>query len=82
MTDGTNEQDMATGDGAQEAQDQGQDPAEAIKAIIRATVSASGEPDPETLPHLIRQQLEGHASGDIDVDAYVEEVLAEMRRAS
>lgn len=58
-----------------------QDPAEAIKAIIRATVSAAGEPDPETLPHLVRQQLEGHASGDIDVDAYVEKVLAEMRQA-
>ena len=69
MTDGTNDRD---GD---------QDPAEAIKAIIRATVSAAGEPDPETLPHLIRQQLEGHVSGDIDVDAYVEKVMAEMRQA-
>ena len=58
-----------------------QDPAEAIKAIIRATVSAAGEPDPATLPHLVRAQLEGHASGDVDVDAYVEQVLKEMREA-
>ena len=58
-----------------------QDPKEAIKAIIRATVSASGEPDPATLPHLVRAKLEGHATGDMDVDAYVREVMAEMRKA-
>lgn len=69
----------APGDG--EGQDTAQDPAEAIRAIIRATVSAAGEPDPDTLPHLVRQQLEGHATGDMDVDAYVKKVLREMREA-
>ena len=58
-----------------------QDPKEAIRAIIRATVSASGEPDPATLPHLVRSKLEGHATGDVDVDAYVREVMEEMRKA-
>ena len=58
-----------------------QDPKEAIRAIIRATVSAAGEPDPDTLPHLVRARLEGHAGGDVDVDAYVAEVLEEMKRA-
>lgn len=57
------------------------DPAEAIRAIIRATVSAAGEPDPETLPHLVRQRLEGQVGSDVDVDAYVEEVMAELRKA-
>ena len=57
------------------------DAAETIKAIIRATVSAAGEPDPETLPHLIRKRLEGQVSGDVDIDAYVAEVMAEMRNA-
>ena len=60
---------------------EGQDPADAVRAIIRATVSAAGEPDPETLPHLVRAQLEGRDTGDLDVDAYVEQVLAEMREA-
>ena len=55
--------------------------AETIRNIIRATVSAAGEPDPETLPHLVRQRLQGHASGEVDVDAYVREVLEEMKRA-
>jgi hypothetical protein len=57
------------------------DKAEAIRQIIRATVSAAGEPDPDTLPHIVRKRLEGHATGDVDVDAYVREVLAEMRKA-
>lgn len=57
------------------------DPAEAIRNVIRATVSASGEPDPETLPHLVREQLKGHETGDVDVDAYVREVMAELRKA-
>ena len=55
--------------------------AETIKNIIRATVSAAGEPDPATLPHLVRQRLEGHALGEKEVDRYVQEVLREMRKA-
>lgn len=55
--------------------------AEAIRNIIRATVSAAGEPDPATLPHLIRQRLGDHALGEKEVEAYVKEVMAEMRKA-
>ncbi|WP_031550869.1 hypothetical protein [Parvularcula oceani] len=55
--------------------------AEAIRNVIRATVSASGEPDPETLPHLVRERLKGTDTGDMDIDAYVSEVLEEMRSA-
>ena len=57
------------------------DAAEAIRNIIRATVSAAGEPDPATLPHLVRQRLGDHAMGEKEVEAYVQEVLAEMRKA-
>ena len=57
------------------------DAAEAIRNIIRATVSAAGEPDPATLPHIVRQRLGDHAMGDKEVEAYVQEVLAEMRKA-
>lgn len=59
-----------------------QSPADAIKAIIRATVSAAGEPDPATLPHLIRQRMQGQAMNEVDVERYVEEVLAEMRQSA
>jgi hypothetical protein len=53
---------------------------EALRRIIEATVSAAGEPDPSVLPHMIRQRLEGQATGDLDVDAYIEEVMREMRQ--
>lgn len=57
------------------------DRAQAIRNIVRATVSASGEPDPETLPHLVRQQPGMEDASDEEVSAYVEEAMAEMRRA-
>ena len=57
------------------------DPAEAIRNIIRATVSAAGEPDPETLPHLVRGRLQDHALGEKEIEAYVKEVMEEMRKA-
>jgi hypothetical protein len=53
----------------------------ALRRIIEATVSASGEPDPSVLPHVIRQRLEGQATGNIDVDAYIEEVMRDMKRS-
>ncbi|MBB4658941.1 hypothetical protein [Parvularcula dongshanensis] len=64
-----------------EQTDASEDPAEAIRAVIRATVSASGEPDPSVLPNLVRAQLRGHDTAGHDVDAYIREVLAEMRDA-
>lgn len=54
---------------------------DAIRRIIEATVVAAGEPDPSTLPHLIRQRLEGQATGDLDVDQYIKQVLRDMRKA-
>ncbi|MEE4213213.1 MAG: hypothetical protein V2I43_28550 [Parvularcula sp.] len=54
---------------------------EALRRIIEATVSAAGEPDPDTLPHQIRQRLEGQATGDLDVDAYIRDVLRELKKA-
>lgn len=54
---------------------------DAIRRLIEATVVASGEPDPSTLPHQIRQKLEGRATGDIDLEQYIQQVLQEMKRA-
>ncbi|MCQ8184326.1 hypothetical protein [Parvularcula maris] len=53
----------------------------ALRRIIEATVSAAGEPDPSVLPHMIRQRLEGQATGDLDVDAYIEEVMRDIKRS-
>ena len=55
--------------------------AEVMNTVIRSTVSAAGEPDPDTVPHLIRQRLKDQAMGEGDIDAYVAEVMAKMRRA-
>lgn len=57
------------------------DTEEAIRNIIRATVSASGAIRPEELPHLVRNQLSGQISGESDVDAYIKAVLEKMKRA-
>ncbi|GGY40189.1 hypothetical protein [Parvularcula lutaonensis] len=54
---------------------------DAIRRIIEATVAAAGEPDPSTLPHLVRQRLQGQATGDIDLEQYIKRVLREMRKA-
>lgn len=53
---------------------------EALKALIRQTIGELGGDDPSTLPHRIRERLKGRAKGDLDIDAYVREVLAEQKK--
>lgn len=53
---------------------------EALKALIRQTIKDIGEGDPSALPHRVRERLKGRAKGDLDVEAYVREVLAEQKR--
>ncbi|MGE0407666.1 MAG: hypothetical protein AB7P23_00235 [Amphiplicatus sp.] len=52
----------------------------ALKALIRQTIDAVGGSDPQSLPHRVKEQLKGRATGDLDVEAYVREVLREQRR--
>lgn len=52
----------------------------ALKALIRQTIDAAGAADSDSLPHRVKQRLKGQATGDLDVDAYVKEVLKERRR--
>ena len=54
---------------------------EALRRLIEATVGAAGEVDPATLPHEIRRKLAGRATGELGLDAYIQQVLREMRRA-
>jgi hypothetical protein len=52
----------------------------ALKALIRQTIDAAGASDPASLPHRVKERLKGQATGDLDVEAYVKQVLAERKR--
>ncbi len=53
---------------------------EALKALIRATVAAAGPIDPGAIPHKVKERIKGRAAGDLDIDAYIQEVMAEARK--
>ena len=53
---------------------------EAIKALIRAAVAAAGPMDAATLPSRVKARLKGQATGDLDVDGYIQELMAEIKR--
>ena len=53
---------------------------EALKALIRKTIKSAGEIDPAAIPSKVRERLKGQATGDLDVDAYIAEALAEAAR--
>lgn len=56
------------------------DDEEALKSLIRETLLAAGSGDPGALPHKVKERLRGRATGDLDVDAYIREVLVEMKK--
>ncbi len=58
------------------------DQSEAIKRLIRTTIEAAGPLDAASIPHLLKETLRGQATGDLDVEAYVKQVLAEMKKKS
>lgn len=53
---------------------------DAIRKMIEAAVASAGDQDPSTLPHRIRQRLEGQATGELDLDVYIKQILREMGR--
>ena len=55
------------------------DDAEALKALIRATIRAAGPIDAAAIPSRVKERLRGQATGDLDVDAYIREALADIR---
>jgi len=55
---------------------------EALKALIRETIKAAGPAAPGALPSKIKARIKGRATGDLDVDAYIREVLAETKHAA
>ncbi len=53
---------------------------DALKELIRATIASAGPIDPSELPSKIRERIKGRATGDLDVDAYVKQVLREAKK--
>ncbi len=53
-----------------------------LKALIRKTIDAVGPIDPTTIPSRVKARIKGQATGDLDVDAYIKEVMAEIRKRS
>ena len=53
---------------------------EALKALIRKTIKSAGEIDPAAIPSKVKARLKGQATGDLDVDAYIAEALAEAAK--
>ncbi len=56
------------------------DEEETLKLLIRETILAMGAGDPTVLPHKIKERLHGRATGDLDVDEYIKQVLAETKK--
>ena len=56
------------------------DDEEALKALIRATVIAAGPIAPDAIPHQVKERLKGRATGKLDIDAYIRQVIAETRK--
>ncbi|MEM9015073.1 MAG: hypothetical protein AAGB02_08190 [Pseudomonadota bacterium] len=53
---------------------------EALRKLIRETISAAGPIDPAALPHKIREQIKNRTTGKIDVEQYIDEVLRETKK--
>lgn len=53
----------------------------ALKALIRATIDSAGPIAPELLPHKVKTALKGQASGAVDLDSLIKQVLQEMRKS-
>lgn len=54
------------------------DNAEALKALIRATIAAAGPLDPAAIPSRVKERIKGQAVGDLDVDALINEIVADI----
>ena len=52
---------------------------DALKELIRATIASAGPADPAELPSKVRERIKGRATGDLDVDAYVKQVMRETK---
>ena len=54
---------------------------EALKKLIRDTVDSIGAIAPDDIPHKVKERIRGQATGELDIDAYIREML-KARNAS
>lgn len=52
---------------------------DALKALIRATVMSADSIAPDALPSRVRDRIKGRATGDLDIDAYIKQILRETK---
>jgi len=54
------------------------DSEKALKALIRATISNAGPIAPDLMPHKIKAALKEHATGGVDLDDLIKQVIKEI----
>lgn len=55
------------------------DQGEALKALIKKTIESAGPLAPDAIPHQVKAVIRGQATGDLDVDAYIKEVMRQIQ---
>ncbi len=53
---------------------------EALKKLIRETVTSAGAVAEGDIPHKVKERIKGQAKGDLDVDGYVRDMTKARRR--
>jgi len=54
----------------------------ALKQLIIQTIESAGSVDPAQLPSKIRNRIKDRSTGDLDIDAYIQQVLKETKSKS
>ncbi len=52
---------------------------QALKALIKQTIDSVGPLAPDAIPHRVKEIIRGQATGDLDVDAYIREILRQTK---
>lgn len=53
---------------------------EAVRKLICDTVDSMGAIAPDEIPHQVKERIRGHATGDLDVDAYIRDALKSRKK--
>ena len=53
---------------------------EALKALVRETIKAAGLTDSRNIPHKVKERIRGQATGELDIDAIIKQVLEETKK--
>ena len=53
---------------------------QALDALIEKTLKDAGDLSPDTIPHRLKQALKGYASGEVDIDDYINRALEKRKK--